>query len=68
MDWAFDTLGWDEVIHTIDAANENSKVVARKLGSSLLRMGELPPPHAGTPIEIWGQSRQQWQQRRAGQR
>lgn len=64
IEWAFDTLGWDEVIHTIDAANENSKVVARKLGSTLLRMGELPPPHGGKPIEIWGQSRGQWRARR----
>jgi hypothetical protein len=27
-------------------------------------MGELPPPHDGKPIEIWGQSRDQWQHRR----
>jgi len=64
IDWAFNALGWEEVIHTIDAANENSRIVARKLGSTLLRMGELPPPHDGKPIEIWGQSRDQWQHRR----
>ncbi|MEN5285512.1 MULTISPECIES: GNAT family N-acetyltransferase [Stenotrophomonas] len=65
IDWAFDTLGWDEVIHTIAEDNENSKVVARKLGSTLLRMGQLPPPYEGKPLEIWGQSREQWQQRRS---
>lgn len=59
-DWAFEHLGWDEVIHTIDPANAGSQAVARKLGSRLLRIGELPPPHAGKPIEIWGQSRAQW--------
>ncbi len=64
IDWAFDTLGWDEVIHTIEPSNVNSQAVARKLGSTLLRMGELPPPHAGVPMEIWGQSRAQWRQRR----
>ncbi|KAF1015679.1 MAG: hypothetical protein GAK31_01154 [Stenotrophomonas maltophilia] len=64
IDWAFDALGWEEVIHTIAPDNSNSKAVARKLGSTLLRMGELPPPHHGTPMEIWGQSRSQWQQRR----
>jgi len=64
IDWAFDTLGWDEVIHTIADDNEKSRAVARKLGSSLLRMGQLPPPYEGPPLQIWGQSRAQWQQRR----
>ena len=59
-DWAFDHLGWSEVIHTIDPANENSKAVAAKLGSRFLRIGELPEPHHGKPVEIWGQSRAQW--------
>ncbi|MNI87177.1 hypothetical protein D3C73_1443550 [compost metagenome] len=53
------------MIHTIAEDNENSKVVARKLGSTLLRMGQLPPPYEGKPLEIWGQSRGQWQQRRS---
>jgi hypothetical protein len=35
------------------------------LGSTLLRMGQLPPPYEGKPLEIWGQSREQWQQRRS---
>lgn len=65
MDWAFDTLGWDEVIHTIDPQNTNSKTVAAKLGSSFLRMGGLPEPHVGKPVEIWGQTRAQWRARRA---
>lgn len=65
IDWAFDRLGWDDVIHTIAPDNLNSKAVARKLGSTLLRMGELPAPHDGKPVEVWGQSRAQWRQRRA---
>jgi len=52
------------VIHTIADDNEKSRAVARKLGSSLLRMGQLPPPYEGPPLQIWGQSRAQWQQRR----
>jgi RimJ/RimL family protein N-acetyltransferase len=66
VQWAFDALGWDEVIHTIDPENQASRAVARKLGSSFLRMGELPPPHEGKPVEIWGQSRTQWLRRGTG--
>jgi len=64
IDWAFDTLGWDEVIHTIAENNDNSRAVARKLGSTMLRMGELPAPYNDKPMQIWGQSREQWRQRR----
>jgi len=64
IDWAFDTLGWSEVIHTIAPDNANSKAVARKLGSSLLRMGRLPEPHHAHEVEVWGQSREQWRARR----
>lgn len=63
IDWAFDALGWDEVIHTIAPDNHNSKAVAAKLGSTFLRMGELPAPHAGSVVEVWGQTRAQWRQR-----
>ena len=30
MDWAFDVLGWDEVIHTIAPGNAKSKAVAAR--------------------------------------
>ncbi len=66
MDWAVTTLGWSELIHTIDPANEPSKAVARRLGSRLLRMGRLPAP-ADFGVEIWGQSREEWLARRAAQ-
>ncbi|HZF99226.1 MAG TPA: GNAT family N-acetyltransferase, partial [Pseudoxanthomonas sp.] len=61
--WAFGTLGWSEMIHTIAEGNENSKAVARKLGSAFLRMGRLPAPHDADPVEVWGQSREQWMAR-----
>ena len=63
--WAFDQLGWDEVIHTIDPDNANSKTVAAKLGSTYQRMDRLPEPHHEKPVEVWGQTRAQWQARRA---
>ena len=63
-DWAFDTLRWSEVIHTIAEENTNSKTVAAKLGSRFLRMGWLPTPYDTKPVEIWGQSREEWNTRR----
>ena len=63
IDWAFETLGWTEVIHTIDAANVGSQAVARRLGSTLLRRDRLPPPFS-EEIDVWGQSREAWRARR----
>jgi len=65
IDWAFATLGWSEVIHTIAPENVASKRVAERLGSGYLRMGRLPAPFDKDPIEIWGQSREAWFARRA---
>jgi RimJ/RimL family protein N-acetyltransferase len=62
-DWAFDALGWTEVIHTIDAQNAASQKVARRLGSTLLRQDRLPVPYDEKPIDVWGQTRQQWKAR-----
>jgi RimJ/RimL family protein N-acetyltransferase len=64
IDWAFDHLGWDEVIHTISADNLASKALAASLGSRYLRMDRLPPP-IDIEVEVWGQSRAQWKQRNA---
>lgn len=65
IDWAFDTLGWTEVIHCIDPDNHASIRVAERLGSSDRGPGVLPPPFAHFPVRIWGQSKAQWQSRRA---
>lgn len=64
IDWAFDELGWSEVIHSIDPANAPSQAVARRLGSTLRGPGRLPPPFEAAPIEIWGQTRAEWRGRR----
>lgn len=64
IDWAFDNLGWTEVIHCIDPANVNSQKVARRLGSTNLGPGTLPAPFEQAPIEIWGQTREAWKARR----
>ena len=63
VDYAFETLGWDEVIHTIEAANTASQNVARRVGSTLLRSGRLPDPY-DLEVDVWGQSREAWSSRR----
>lgn len=65
IDWAFDTLGWTEVIHCIDPENRPSQNVAKRLGSSLRGPGRLPPPFEHATIDIWGQTREEWRARRA---
>ena len=65
IDWAFTNLGWTEVVHAIAPENAESQAVARRLGSSSLRATELPPPFVGFKVDIWGQSREQWQAQRA---
>ncbi len=63
IDWAFDELGWDDVIHAIDPANSRSSNVARKLGSAHLRDAVLPDP-LNVPVQIWGQTRESWRSRK----
>jgi RimJ/RimL family protein N-acetyltransferase len=59
IDWAFDNLGWTEVIHAIDPANERSLSLARRLGSSYMRDAVLPDP-LNVSVQIWGQTRDDW--------
>jgi len=66
MDYAFDVLGWDEVIHTIDQDNHPSARLAQRLGSTILRSGKLlPAPFEAHEVDVWGQSRDQWRASRA---
>ena len=63
IDWAFDRLGWTDVIHTIGPDNVASQQVARKLGSTNRGRGALPPPFHDSIVDIWGQSREEWRAR-----
>jgi RimJ/RimL family protein N-acetyltransferase len=63
--WAIDTLGWTDIIHSIAPGNTASQRVAQKLGSRNRGAGQLPAPFANDPIEIWGQSREEWRARHA---
>ena len=67
-DWAFEALGWDDVIHCIDPANVASQKVAQRLGSRKRGPGTLPPPFEDVAIEIWGQTRDEWQAQRRSAR
>jgi RimJ/RimL family protein N-acetyltransferase len=60
IDWAFDTLGWAEVIHTIAPDNIASQAVARKLGSTLRGPVRLPAPFEDVTVDVWGQTREAW--------
>ena len=61
--WAFDTLGWTEIIHSIAPDNLPSQQVARKLGSRNRGPGKLPPPFESDVVDIWGQTRAEWRAR-----
>lgn len=65
IDWAFDTLGWSEVIHVIGPENTASQAVARRLGSTLRGPAVLPAPFDQVRVESWGQGRAQWAAQRA---
>jgi RimJ/RimL family protein N-acetyltransferase len=68
--WPGCEVGWglipeaDEIVHVIDPANQASRWVARKLGSSVLRQAFLPPPIEAPEIDVWGQTRGEWMRRR----
>jgi RimJ/RimL family protein N-acetyltransferase len=63
LDYAFDVLGWDEAIHTIDADNAASIRLAERLGSRYRGPGRLPPPFDALPVGVWGQTRDEWRAR-----
>jgi RimJ/RimL family protein N-acetyltransferase len=64
MDWAFNHLGWSEVVHCIDRANEKSQRVAARLGARVLRQARLPA--LNWEVDVWGQTREAWRARNTG--
>jgi len=63
IDWAFDVLGWTEIIHCINPENFRSAALAARLGSTNRGPGRLPAPHADEPVDIWGQTAATWRRR-----
>lgn len=64
IDFAFDQLGWDDVIHTIDPANTRSIALAQRLGSVNRGPTRLPAPFEDLPVDAWGQTAAEWKARR----
>jgi RimJ/RimL family protein N-acetyltransferase len=60
IDYAFDILGWDKVIHTIDPANSASIALAERLGSYDQGPTRLPDPFEHITVRAWGQSKAEW--------
>ena len=63
LDYAFDVLGWEDVIHCIDPDNTPSQRLAERLGSRNLGPTRLPPPFHELTVDAWGQSRADWKAR-----
>jgi RimJ/RimL family protein N-acetyltransferase len=63
MDYAFDVLGWDKVIHTIHPENNGSIALAKSLGSSNQGPCTLPAPMQDMRVDAWGQSKAEWKVR-----
>ncbi len=64
MDYAFDTLGWDSVIHLIHADNRGSQAVAGRIGSANTGR-EVEVPGFGILVDVWGQSATDWRANRS---
>ncbi|MBC7670240.1 MAG: GNAT family N-acetyltransferase [Gemmatimonadaceae bacterium] len=64
VDFAVDTLEWTRIVHCIDPANTPSMRVAEKIGSRFLEIGRLPEPFQDAPIELWGQTADEWKAQR----
>jgi len=66
IDWAFENLGWIEVIHVINPANKASVSVALRLGSRRRGSTPLPWPFETVTADIYAQDRPKWCARSAG--
>ncbi len=64
LDYVFDVLGWDDVIHIIDPENLPSIALAKRLGSSNRGRTQMPAPFDEAIVDAWGQTRSEWQENR----
>jgi RimJ/RimL family protein N-acetyltransferase len=55
IEYAFETLGWQRVIHVIVTGNMQSIAVAKKLGSSFIETQNGLPGVTDQEVEIYGQ-------------
>ena len=59
LDYVFNTLGWDSVIHCIMEGNEPSVGVAEKIGSRFLEDRQGIPGVTEERVWVYGQSKEQ---------
>lgn len=64
IDYVFDDLGWDHVIHCIHKDNKPSIRLAERLGSYLQRENVHLPPPMDVSVDIYGQTREEWRTRK----
>ena len=64
MDFAVDELGWTDIIHSIHPENLPSQKLAMRLGSTNRGSGKMPPPYHNDPVDLWGQTADEWRARR----
>jgi RimJ/RimL family protein N-acetyltransferase len=64
IDYVFDVLGWDHIIHCIHKDNQPSIRLAERLGSSHQRENAQMPPPFEELVDIYGQSKAEWQSRK----
>jgi len=60
MRLGFDRFGLSRLVAIIPPCNQASQRVAEKLGSRNRGPGKLPAPYADDPIDLWGQTRDEW--------
>lgn len=64
MDYAFDTLGWDRVIHVIDPPNKPSEALAEALGSTIVGTVDELAGFGLMALNLWGQGAKHWRTKR----
>lgn len=63
-EFAFNQLGLDAVVHTIDPRNDESARLATRLGSRREGSVKLPEPYVDTTVDLWRQTAEEWRANR----
>jgi len=65
MAFAFETLKWEDCVHSIDPQNAPSIAVAARLGSGFKGVVALPAPN-DKDVNLYGQTAEAWRARNLG--